>query len=223
MNRVLTIALCVLAAVSHGAAPAAASDAPKEALCHVCRVMSGEAHEEKVQATRTYEGVVYGFCSDDCAKQFDLDPAAFVPPVFPRPAPDFELVSLAGDTLSLERLRGKVALVDFWATWCVPCRKSMPELSAVQEKWSDREFTVVGISIDVDRAKQVNEFLEKTPVTYPIAIDDKVDPAWAGYLVKAVPAAFLVDREGRIVHQWTGRTVDMAELEARLERMLASD
>lgn len=219
MTRLLTIVLCTLAA----ALPAFAADAPEEALCHVCRVMSGEAHEEKVRATRTHEGVVYGFCSADCAKQFDLDPVAFVPPVFPRPAPEFELVSLAGDTLSLERLRGGVALVDFWATWCVPCRKSMPELSAVQEKWAERGFTVVGISIDEDREKHVNEFLEKTPVTYPIAIDDKADPAWADYLVKAVPAAFLIDREGRIVAQWTGRTVDVGQLEARLAEMLAAD
>jgi thiol-disulfide isomerase/thioredoxin len=223
MTRKPMIALCMLAAMALGAAGAAFAEAPVEALCHVCRVMSGEDHEEKVRATRAYEGITYGFCSDDCAKQFDLDPAAFVPPVFPRSAPGFELVSLAGDTLSLERLRGQVALVDFWATWCVPCRKSMPELSALQAKWAERGFTVVGISIDEDREKEVKRFLEKTPVAYPVAIDDKADPAWADYRVKAVPAAFLVDRDGRIVAQWTGRTVDAAELETRLAEMFAAD
>jgi thiol-disulfide isomerase/thioredoxin len=204
-------------------APGAFADAPKEAICNVCRVMSGEMHEEAVRATRDYEGVTYGFCSSDCAKQFDLDPAAFVPPVFPRPAPGFELVSLAGDTLSLERLRGKVTLVDFWATWCQPCRKSMPELSALQTKLAGRGFTVLGISIDEDREKEVKRFLKKTPVTYPIAIDAKAAPAWMDYRVKAVPAAFLVDRDGKIVAQWTGRTVDAAELEARLADLLKVD
>jgi peroxiredoxin len=223
MIRALLLTLCMAAVSLPAHAPAAAREEAKEAICHVCRVMSGETHAEPVRATRTHEGAEYGFCSADCAKQFDLDPAAFVPPVFPRPAPDFELVSLAGDTLSLERLRGKVALVDFWATWCVPCRKSMPELSAAQQKWADRGFTVVGISIDEDREKQVKAFLEKTPVSYPIAIDDRANPAWGAYLVKAVPAAFLVDREGRIVAQWTGHTVDAAELEARLAEMLAAD
>lgn len=203
--------------------PAARADAPREVICDVCRVMSGEAHPEKVRATRTHENVTYGFCSEDCAKQFDLDPAAFVPPVFPRSAPAFQLTSLAGDTLSLERLRGTVALVDFWATWCVPCRKSMPELSALHERWAARGFTVVGISIDEDREKEVRRFLQKTPVAYPIVIDDGAAPAWSDYRVKAVPAAFLVDREGRIVAQWTGRTVDVAELEARLTEMFDVD
>jgi thiol-disulfide isomerase/thioredoxin len=223
MIRRLTIAMCMLATMALGAAAAALAEAPAEALCPVCRLMSGEEHVEKVRATRTHEGVTYGFCSDDCAKQFDLDPVAFVPPVFPRPAPAFELVSLAGDTLSLERLRGTVTLVDFWATWCVPCRKSMPELSALQAKWSEHGFTVLGTSIDEDRKKEVKGFLEKTPVTYPIAIDAKAGPAWAEYRVKAVPAAFLVDREGRIVAQWTGRTVNVGELETRLAVMLAAD
>jgi peroxiredoxin len=174
-------------------------------------------------ATRTYEGVVYGFCSKDCAETFDTDPAAFVPPVFPRPAPGFSLTTLDGDTLSLDGLKCRVALVDFWATWCQPCRKSMPELSALHTKYADRGFTVVGISIDEDREKEVNKFLEKTQVAYPIAIDRKADPAWASYLVKAVPAAFLVDREGRIVAQWTGTTVETAALETMLAEMLQAD
>jgi peroxiredoxin len=99
----------------------------------------------------------------------------------------------------------------------------MPELSALQSKLAGRGFTVLGISIDEDREKEVKRFLDKTPVTYPVAIDDKADPAWADYLVKAVPAAFLVDREGRIVAQWTGRTVDADELEARLADLLKVD
>jgi thiol-disulfide isomerase/thioredoxin len=217
----MPVLLFAIALVAPGMA--AAADASKEAICHVCRVMNGEEHAEEVRATRTHEGVTYGFCSPDCAKTFDADPAAFVPPVFPRPAPAFTLTTLAGDTLSLERMKGGVTLVDFWATWCQPCRKSMPELSALHEKYAGRGFTVVGISIDEDREKEVKQFLEKTPVAYPIAIDDKVAPAWADYLVKAVPAAFLVDRDGNIIAQWTGRTVDAAALDAQLEGMLKGD
>jgi len=220
MTRTFVIAFALLAGLIPGAVTASE---PQEALCHVCRVMSGEEHAERVRATRTHDGVTYGFCSEECAGKFELDPIAFLPPVFPRPAPEFERVSLTGDTLSLSRLRGRVALVDFWATWCVPCRKSMPELSAVHERWADRGFTVIGISIDEDREKEVKRFLEKTQVTYPIAIDDRTAPAWSDYLVKAVPAAFLVDTQGRIVAQWTGRTVDVAELEARLAELLTAD
>lgn len=221
MTRWMIRALCALVLL---AVPAfAADEAPTEALCHVCRVMSGEEHMETVRATRAYEGVTYGFCSKECAEKFDAEPAAYVPPKFPRPAPGFSLTTLDGDTLTLDGLRGRVALVDFWATWCQPCRKSMPELTALHEKYADRGFTVVGISIDEDREKEVRKFLEKTPVAYPIAIDDTADPAWGSYLVKAVPTAFLVDREGQIVAQWTGRTVDAAALDARLEGMLKGD
>ncbi len=197
--------------------------APKTAVCLVCKVTEGEAEAEPVKAVRTYEGTEYGFCSEKCAKAFDADPAAYVPATFPRPAPAFNLKSLSGSAISNESLKGKVVLLDFWATWCVPCRKSMPELQAMHAKYVERGFSVVGISIDEGGMAKVKKFVTSKKFTYPMAVDSETNPAWDAYRVKAVPAAFLIDRSGQIVAQWTGAPPAGDELEARLEELLLED
>ena len=160
--------LRVLLLLSLAIVPGAPDAAEKTALCPVCKVMKGEAEEEAVKAVRTHEGREYGFCSEKCAKDFMLDPAAYVPATFPREAPAFALNGLDGRPLSLQ---GKVVLLDFWATWCVPCRKSMPELQALHWKYAERGFTVVGVSIDEGPATKVKKFVASKRLTYPIAID----------------------------------------------------
>ena len=144
--------------------------------------------------------------------------------MFPRPAPAFALNDLEGTALSTESLKGKVMLVDFWATWCLPCRKSMPELQALQTEFADRGFTVVGVSIDeAKHAKRVREFVEENGIRYPIAMDNGEAPAWDAYRVKAIPAAFLIDGNGQIVSQWTGESADVAALKKQLDELLRTD
>lgn len=198
-----------------------AAEAAREAVCIVCAVREGTTHAEPVRATRTHDGREYAFCSERCAREFAADPAAFVPPAFPRPAPAFAFTTLDGRAVSLDSLRGRPVLLDFWATWCAPCVKSMPELEAVHRRWAARGLTVLGVSIDEGGDALVRKFVAKRKVTYPIAVDAAQDPVWAAYRVKSVPAAFLIDGEGRIVAQWTGRGVDVKDLEARLETLLA--
>lgn len=198
-----------------------AGEAPKEAHCSVCRVMHGEAEIEPVKATRTHEGVVYGFCSAKCAEEFDADPIAFVPPVFPRPAPALGVATLEGDSLDWGALEGKVVLVDFWATWCKPCHKAMPELQALHDEYGERGFAVVGVSIDESKDREkVEKFIGEKKIRYPIAIDSPENSAWARYRVKAVPAAFLVDASGQIVAQWLGLPADAGEVEAAIRPLL---
>lgn len=203
--------------------PGAALAAPAKGTCLVCKVTSGEAEEEPIRAHRTHEGKEYGFCSEKCARAFAADPAAYVPPEFPRAAPAFTLVDLDGAPITPKTLAGKVVLLDFWATWCVPCRKSMPELQALHEKYASRGFAVVGVSIDEGGDAKVRKFVAGKKLTYPIALAAGSPAAWEAFRVKAVPAAYLLDREGRIVAQWLGAPADAKEVESRLESMLKVD
>ena len=195
----------------------------REAICVVCQVKDGATHAETVKATRLHAGSEFNFCSEKCAKAFDADPLSYVPPELPRRAPSFRLRDLEGRELTLEGLRGQIVLLDFWATWCAPCRKSMPELDALHQRHREAGLTVLGVSIDEGSTGKVRKFVRSRRFSYPIAIDDESAPAWAAYRVKSVPAAFLIDREGRIVAQWTGRAASAAEVEAHLERLIARD
>jgi len=198
-----------------------AGEVPAEAHCAVCQIMHGESEMEPVKATRAYGGGTYGFCSAKCAEEFDADPIAFLPPVFPRPAPSLALATLEGDSLDWGALEDKVVLVDFWATWCKPCHKAMPELQALHDKYGERGFAVVGVSIDESKDREkVEKFIGEKKIRYPIAIDSGENPAWTRYRVKAVPAAFLVDAKGQIVAQWLGLPAGSDEVEAAILPLL---
>jgi peroxiredoxin len=99
----------------------------------------------------------------------------------------------------------------------------MPELQALHRKYSEKGLAVVGVSIDEGGVAKVKKYVAAKKVSYPIAVDTPSQPAWDAFRVKAVPAAFLLDREGRIVAQWTGAAPDPASLEAEVRRVLAVD
>jgi len=99
----------------------------------------------------------------------------------------------------------------------------MPELQSLHKKYADRGLSVVGISIDEGGPAKVRKFVESKKFTYPIAVDSDKAPAWDAFRVKAVPAAFLIDRDGRVVAQWTGAPANAKELEQKLEELLRVD
>jgi thiol-disulfide isomerase/thioredoxin len=216
MKRALGV--LVLLILTGGAMEATAKS--EKVVCPVCRVMRGETAAEPMKATRTHEGKDYGFCSKECAKTFDADPIAFVAPVFPRPIPSFVVTNLDGMPIKNADLSGKVVLVDFWATWCAPCVKALPGLQRLHEKLAGRGFEVVGISIDEGGLDIVKRFVSSKNVTYPIAVDSKQDPAWEAFRVKVVPSAYLVDRAGQIVAQWTGTSAEPGDIETAAEKLL---
>jgi peroxiredoxin/YHS domain-containing protein len=217
VRRIATLVLVglfmLLAAIVSDAGAAA------KAICPVCKV-KGETEEEEVAATRTVDEISYGFCSQACAESFDADPVAYLPPTFPRPAPNLALQDLTGEAITTESLKGKVVLLDFWATWCAPCRKVMPELQRLHETYAGRGFTVIGVSIDEDGPSKVKKFVAAKKIDYPIAIDSQHAPAWESFHVKAVPAAYLIDSDGRIVAQWNGTPADPREVAVKIESLL---
>jgi thiol-disulfide isomerase/thioredoxin len=120
---------------------------------------------------------------------------------------------------ALESAKGKVAYVDFWASWCVPCRLSMPILDGLYKKHGARGFTVVGINKDVSPA-DAKRFLERVPISFPW-VPDEGDAAAKAFDVKAMPSGYLIDRKGVVRHVHRGFTAESAAaLEREVEALL---
>jgi len=123
-------------------------------------------------------------------------------------APDFSLKDLSGNMVSLKQYRGHIVLIDFWATWCFPCRKAIPELISLQNKYRDQKLVVLGISMDdpsqVDE-KNMLEFKESIKINYPILrATHKVIQDYFGNDQIAIPTMFVISREGEIAHKHVG-------------------
>jgi thiol-disulfide isomerase/thioredoxin len=108
-----------------------------------------------------------------------------------------------GTVVSSDAYRGKVLLVNFWATWCPPCRKEIPYLIKLQEKYQGKDFSVIGISMDEGGKRVVKKFLEKLKVNYPVIIGNaKIGRGFGGVI--GIPVSFVVDREGNLVKRLDG-------------------
>lgn len=120
-----------------------------------------------------------------------------------REAPAFVVETLDGGWLDSEALRGKVVLVNFWATWCPPCRVEMPGFQRVYEDRRDEGFVVLGLSTDRGSVRPVREFVQERQLTFPVAMaPNPVVTAFGG--VRALPTSFLIDRQGVIRQEVTG-------------------
>ena len=118
------------------------------------------------------------------------------------PAPNFSLTDLQGKSLQLTDFRGKVVLLDYWATWCAPCKIEVPHLVELQKKYGPQGLQIIGISMDDDSAT-VQTFAREFAVNYPIAMGNaQLAEAYGGVL--GLPVAFLIDRDGRIVKRMDG-------------------
>ncbi len=134
-------------------------------------------------------------------------------------APDIRVETLAGEPVSLRDLRGQVVLVNFWATWCPPCRYEMPGFQRTYEAYRDRGFTIVGLSVDRTGRRAVEEFLDEHGITYPVAMAtaEATRAFGAGNLL---PTSFLIDATGRIRHTVKGVFLETTLTHA-VERLLA--
>jgi cytochrome c biogenesis protein CcmG/thiol:disulfide interchange protein DsbE len=118
-------------------------------------------------------------------------------------APDFELRALDGHRIRLSDFRGRIVVVNFWATWCAPCRVEMPWLSGFSVRYRDQGLTVLGISVDDGGRERVEKFVHERPVEYPILMNDgNVDQRYGG--VRFLPQTFFVGRNGKIIRRVYG-------------------
>lgn len=137
--------------------------------------------------------------------------------------PIFEtvLADLKGQTQSLGQWRGKVLVVNYWATWCHPCREEMPGFSRLQDKYREQGIQIVGISIDT--ADKIIEFQATTPVSYPLLIGDigvMENSAKLGNVRQALPFTAVFDRHGRLISTKLGRLAE-ADLERQLRELIS--
>ncbi|MEO8485216.1 MAG: TlpA disulfide reductase family protein [Betaproteobacteria bacterium] len=136
-------------------------------------------------------------------------------------APAFTLPEAGGAEVALDQLKGRVVYVDFWASWCGPCKRSFPWMSDMQRKYGDGGLTVLAINVDKKRA-DAQKFLVATPGAFTIVYDPAGAVA-AAYDVKGMPTSYLVDRAGRIVAVDSGFRDDAkAGIEARIRTVLES-
>jgi thiol-disulfide isomerase/thioredoxin len=113
-----------------------------------------------------------------------------------RPAPDFTLPSRSGKTVSLDQFKGQVVMINFWASWCGPCRQEMPLLDGIYRKYGKMGFTLIGVNVEPDR-KSAEAWLKQTPVSFPILFDadSKVSSL---YNVSGMPTTVFIDRKGNV-------------------------
>lgn len=136
-------------------------------------------------------------------------------------APDFTLETLDGGTISLADLRGQVVLINFWATWCPPCRAEMPAIQQVYDKYRDQGFTVLAVDVQ-ESDGQVTAFIDQMELTFPILMD-RDGSVFASYQVKALPSTFFVDRAGVIQDVTLGGPMTAAFIESQVTGLLTRD
>jgi len=112
------------------------------------------------------------------------------------PAPNFTLDSRAGKPLSLGQYKGQVVMLNFWASWCVPCKQEMPLLESIQKKYGKMGFTLIGVNVEPD-SKAANAVLEKIPVSFPIVYDTQSKVSKL-YDVSGMPSTVIIDRKGQV-------------------------
>jgi peroxiredoxin len=134
--------------------------------------------------------------------------------------PDFNEKDVTGKSLSIASDKGRVVLIDFWATWCPPCRAELPSVLATYRKYHDQGFEIIGVSLDQDQAKLTN-FTKSMNMTWPQFFDGK---GWQNklavkYGIESIPATFLLDGEGKII----GKELRGEELQAAVARALVKN
>ena len=133
-------------------------------------------------------------------------------------APDFQLASIDGRQVKLSDYRGKAVLLNFWASWCGPCKVEMPWFTELQDRYRQQGLEVIGVAADNEGSDKIKNFVEKMHVKYTILLGtDQVSDAYGG--IQGLPTSFYIDRDGRIVKQVAG-LISEDEIEANIKKAL---
>ena len=135
-------------------------------------------------------------------------------------APDFTLLSVDGKSINLSQLRGKVVLLDFWATWCAPCRLAIPHLNDLYKAYRERGLEIIGVSLDKGSPERVKRFAVNMGIQYTIIMAD--DEVVKNYGISPIPTTYLIDRDGYISNKWVGFSQNlMSKISVETERLLS--
>ncbi len=133
-------------------------------------------------------------------------------------ASDFQLQNLEGQTASLGNLRGEPVLINFWATWCPPCRDEMPYIQEIYEEWSDKGLVVLAINLG-ESSSQVEEFRQNYHLSFTVLLDIKQDVAQR-YNITGIPTTFFIDKDGIIRDKVIGAFPNKTQIENRLSKIM---
>lgn len=140
-------------------------------------------------------------------------------PLAGQQAPDFKVISTTGQTISQDNYRGHVLILDFFASWCQPCRQSIPHLVEMNRKYGKQGLQILGLSVDEEGERAVKTFNDEFRINYPLAF--AVDPVSADYGIRSVPVMYLIDKKWKIVEIYRGYSNEMARsLEQSIKHLL---
>ena len=133
-------------------------------------------------------------------------------------APAWELKDLDGKPVKLADFKGKVVLLNFWATWCPPCRAEIPDLVSLQQQYGPQGLVVIGVAMDEGGTARVRPFVKKFGIEYPVVIgNQKIAEAYGG--IEVVPTTFVIDRKGKVIAKQKG-AAERAEFESEIKPLL---
>jgi thiol-disulfide isomerase/thioredoxin len=135
-------------------------------------------------------GILAGGQAEDLFSKIDIKPIKDK-----RKVPNIALESLKGGKVELKNFKGKVIFLNFWATWCGPCKEEMPSIEALHQEFKDKDFLFLTISVDYEGAKPVQDFIGKHRYAFPVLIDQKGETLDL-FDVKGIPTTFIIDRQG---------------------------
>lgn len=138
-----------------------------------------------------------------------------------QPAPDFKVSTTSGQQVTLENYRGRVLVLDFFASWCQPCRESIPHLVEMNRKYGQKGLFVLGMSADEDGVRAVKAFADKHRITYPIAMAE--ESTLTDFGVRSVPVMFVIDKKGQVSGVFRGFTDEVARSTEQLIKKLLAE